>query len=282
MGTCRAPCTGVLILTLIVVGIATCGGDKVARAQGQSGVFDRLGPLIQFPSLRGELRLQTSVTGFADGYQVIPRFNVAWDLKDDFGLSSANVFMDVMLRIQLGLLSARVQSYVRDFAGSRHVLANPALPTAQARFSHSGFRFGGDFDLYQWGDSRVGLDIDYDLIGPSFTESIHTLDGKSIAGEPPVTGGFHLYWNPRRYFYGVSGVLEAKARWPLAGAEVTEWELSAGVRSVETAIGSVTFKSGYRHTDLRFTDSQLYNGLEVTSRFDARFYGWFADFVFNY
>lgn len=282
MGMCRAPYAGILLLTLLVVGFAACGPDTEARAQEQGGLWDSLGPLFQFPPLKGEFRVHTTITGIADGNHVIPRLGLAWDLKDDFGLDSANTFVDVMLRIQVGLLSARVQSYVRDFAGFRHVLGNPAFGTAEARFSHSCFRFGGDFDLYQWGDSRVGLDIDYDLLGPSFTESVYTLGGKSISGEPPVTGGFHIYWNPRRYFFGVTGVLEGRARWPLSGAEVTEWEVSAGVRSVETAIGSMTVKGGYRRTDLRFYDSQLYSGLEVSTRFDACFYGWFADLVYNY
>ncbi len=278
----RAPYAGVLILMLIVVGVATCGGDSVARAQDQSGIWDSLGPLFQFPRLRGEYRTRISMVSLSQGNHVIPQFGLAWDLKNDFGLNAVNTFVDVMVRLQVGLLSLRTQSYVRDFSASRRIQANPAFNEAEARFSHSGFRLGFDFDLYQWDDSRVGLDMDYDLIGPSFTEAVYTVGGKSISGEPPSTCGFHLCWNPRRYFYGLSGVFEARARWPLAGAEVTEWELSAGARTVETAIGSFTVKGGYRENDLRFYDTQTYGGLEVSGRFDAKFSSWFLDLAYNY
>ena len=163
-----------------------------------------------------------------------------------------------------------------------HQLGNQNLARAEARFSHSGFRLGADLDLLQWGDSRVGLNADCDLSLPEFTESVFTLEGKRISGEPPVTGGIHFYWNPTRYFLGLSGVLEAKARWPLTGSEVTEWEISAGARGVENSLGSIALKGGYRNTSLRFEDSQAYNGLEVTATFDGVFYGWFLEFVYNY
>lgn len=270
------------ILWLIVLATAVGGWHTVADAQDPGGMLDRLAPLFELPRMEGEFRIHSIITGVSTGKQVIPQLGLAWDLRNDFGLNKSYVFVDLLARIQIGLLSFRAQSYTRDLAGLNDPVGNPNLASAEARFIYTGFRLGVDFDVYQWGDSRVGMNFDYDLQSPAFTEAIATIGGKRITGDPPVTGGLHVYWNPKRYFFGVSGVLEAKARWPMVGTEVTEWELSGGIRSVQTALGAVVLKGGYRLTSLRFYDSQLFHGIQVPTRFDADFYGWFAELCYNY
>jgi hypothetical protein len=129
-------------------------------------------------------------------------------------------------------------------------------------------------DLAQWNLSRVGVNMDYDLLAPSFDEAIETPEGFKLTGKQPLTVGIHGIYNPGAMFCGISPVFEFRARWPVAGAELTEVMIAAGAKAPETVLGSLAWKSGYRHTVLEFSGQQRI--------FDITLDGWFSELVYYY
>jgi len=175
---------------------------------------------------------------------------------------------------------------MRDYIGTRPVTNVPDRPYGEARFEYTGLRLGGDLDVVQWGRSRVGVNMDYDLYVPDFRASINETTrfspGKQINGTSALTLGVHAVYNPTFNLYGISSVGEVRARWPILGTEITDWEVSAGLKSAETALGSVALRGGYRRTNIEFYDTETYNGAGVSTEFNAAIGGWFGEMVYYY
>jgi hypothetical protein len=256
------------------------GGTSPAFAQGFYGLLDPQAPLFSFPRLQGEFTVTPNWIAITNGKQTIPTLGITWDLKEQFGLTQTNLFVDFMARIQAGRISFRIHYEPRDFVGAKAAVSGPL--DAAARLSYSGVRLGGDLDVVQWYRSRAGLDMDYDQYSPVFSEAVRTLGGKQITGDAALTWGFHVFLNPPQDFYGVTALFEARCRWPVSGTEVTDLRLSWGLRSPETILGSVALKAGYRRTNLEFTRSQLFNGNGVQTTLDATMSGWFGELAYYY
>jgi hypothetical protein len=257
------------------------GRTSTALAQDFAGLIDYCSPLFSLPSLQGEARVTPIWIGISGGNQVIPSQGITWNLRDQFGLTQTNLFVDSMVRLQLGRFSLRVEYDPRDFAATKPAVNNPFVE-ATARLSYSGARLGGDLDIVQYYRSRVGVDLDYDIFSPVFSETIETTGGKRIIGNSALTMGAHLVFMPATNLYGVSPLFEARCRWPVSGAQVTDLEIAGGLRGPESILGAVALKGGYRHTKLGFTSSQLYNGLAVSTTFDATMSGGFVEFAYYY
>jgi hypothetical protein len=260
-----------------------------AVAQDFPGLLDPFSPVFSFPRLQAEAQVRLIGTRLLYGKVVIPRvqFQSSWDLKDDFGMGPDALFLDSMVRLQVGRISFRICYNLRDYTGTTPVTYLPNRPFGEARFDYSGLRLGGDFDVFQWGRSRVGVNLDYDLYVPNFTASLYQADnpatsGRQINGAAALTLGMHLVYNPTYCLYGISGVAEARARWPVSGAEVSDWEVSAGLKSPETALGSVALRGGYRRTTIEFHDTEAYNNVGASTEFDAAIGGWFGEMVYYY
>jgi hypothetical protein len=282
----HVPSVCFMLLIAGVGGFLFHGGATSAVAQDFPGLLDALSPLFSFPRLEGEARVTPIWTRLLYAKLVVPSLQTSWDLKDDFGLQSNVLFLDSMLRIQLGRLSFRLHYDIRDYKGTTPFTNLPNRPFAEARFDYSGLRLGGDFDVFQWGRSRIGVNLDYDLYSPNFTASINEANrasaGKSISGTAALTLGMHLVYNPTFNVYGISAVGEARARWPIMGTEVTDWEVSGGLKSAETVLGSVALRSGYRRTAIEFRDSAAFNNVGAATEFDAVIGGWFGELVYYY
>ena len=142
-------------------------GTTSAMAQG---LLDAFSPIFSFPHLEGEAQLRLIDTQILSGNVVpsrpdsplLPLSARALDLKNDLGMTSPAVFLDFMVRVQLWRLSFRLNYSMRDYEG--HTLFN-GVPI-HSRFDYTGLRLGGDFDVVQWGRSRAGIDLDYDLYVP--------------------------------------------------------------------------------------------------------------------
>ncbi len=184
-----------------------------------------------------------------------------------------------MVRIQAGRIGLRAVYELRDFTGEGSL---PSQPISQNRIDFSGIRIGADFDIFQRWNTRFGVNLDYGIYPPIFTETTQTLGGKKIQGHAPVTFGLHGSYNPLRTFFGASFIGDAQIRWPVMGAEVTDWRISAGLKSPETVLGSWALKGGYRETNLSFHDHQSFNGLGVAAQFDVTMGGWFVEFAYYY
>ncbi len=273
-----------MLLIVGVGGFLFHTGASSAAAQDFPGLLDAFSPLFSFPRLEAEARVTPIWTRLLSGKVVVPSLQRSWDLKDDFSEEPSVLFLDSMVRIGIGRLSFRVHYNLRDYKGSTPLTNLPNRPFAEARFDYSGLRLGGDFDVFQWGRSRIGVNMDYDLYVPNFTASIvDNPAGKQINGTAALTLGMHLVYNPTFNLYGISAVGEARARWPIMGTEVTDWEVSAGLKSAETILGSVALRSGYRRTSIAFSDTEIYNNnVGASTEFDAVIGGWFGELVYYY
>lgn len=153
------------------------GGVSTSSAQGFAGLIESYSPMFSLPSLQGEVRVTPIWIGISSGNEVIPTLGITWNLRDQFGLTQTNLFLDSMIRLQLGRLSFRVEYEPRDFVGTKTAVNDPLHREANARLAYSGVRLGGDLDIVQWYRSRVGVNLDYDLFSPIFDESIQTGGG---------------------------------------------------------------------------------------------------------
>jgi len=257
-------------------------GSSPAAAQELSGLVDGFSPVISLPRLQGEMKGRLTWVQLVNGNQSIPDLGINWDLKDNFNLSGGHLFLDYMLRVQLSRLSGRLYYEIRDFDGVAPFQNIAGQPGATARFTYTGIRLGADLDIYQRNRSRFGVDMDFDLYSPNFTESLQTLGGKSITGPAAVTIGIHGVYNPVFCFWGVSTMLEGRVRWPLSDTKVTDWELSAGLVSPETMLGTMALKGGYRRTRVQFKDSQIFQNTGASTDFDITMGGVFGELIYYY
>ena len=253
-----------------------------AGAQELSGLLDGFSPVISLPWLQGEMRGRVVWARIVSGKQTIPSLGQDWDLRDTFNLTDGHFFLDYMLRVQLSRLSGRLYYEISDFAKSSRFQNVPGQPGATARFSYTGLRLGADLDFYQRCRTRFGVDMDFDLFAPNFTESVETAGGKSITGNAAVTMGIHGIYNPVMNFWGISPLLEVRARWPISETKVTDWEISGGLASPETMLGTVAIKGGYRRTSLQFQSSQAFKDASGSTDFDVVIGGWFGELIYYY
>ncbi len=284
----RFSCAGLILRGTLAVMIAVAlsfmptGAVPSSFAQGFAGILESYSPLFSLPCLQGEARVRPIWVGISSGNEYIPSLGIAWNLREQFALMQTNLFIDSMIRFQLGRFSFRINYDPRDFVASTTAVYDPLLREGSARLNCSGLRLGGDLDIVQWYRSRAGVNIDYDLFSPIFSESIQTFGGKQIIGQAALTLGIHLVAMPATNLYGVSPVFEARCRWPSLGTEVTDLEISGGLRSPETILGAVALKGGYRRTNLEFTRSQIFNGIGVSTTLDATMSGGFVEFAYYY
>jgi hypothetical protein len=259
------------------------GGAGSAAAQGLlPSLFDPRSPLVWIPPLQGEVTFTPIWVSVLSGKQTVPSLGLSWDMRRDFHIKQPELFLDTMVRIQAGRLGLRCVYELRDFTGTGNFQNLPNHPAGENRIDYSGIRIGADFDLYQRWLTRFGFDLDYNIYQAIFTETTQTLGGKKIQKTGPVTWGVHGSYNPVRTFFGASFICDACIRFPLLGAELTDWRVSAGLRSPETILGSWALKGGYRQSNLKFKDGQFYNGLHVATDFDVTMGGWFLEFAYYY
>ncbi len=270
-------------LVLFTIAVTIFFFNMGATSATAQGLLDAFSPIFSFPRLEGEARLRLIGTQLLSGKVVVPSQQLAWDLKSDFGLEPNELFLDSMVRVQLGRLSVRLCYEMRDYKGNTPLTTLPNLPFGEARFDYTGLRLGGDFDVVQWGRSRAGIDLDYDLFNPNFTANIYDANpGKQINGTAALTIGTHIVYNPTFTLYGVSGIAEARARWSVSGTELTDWEVSGGLKSPETVLGSVALEGGYRRTSIGFHDTEVFNNVPASTDFNADIGGWFGEIVYYY
>ena len=257
-----------LILLLMLL---MCTVD--CEAEGFLGDFT---PLLPVPTMRGEASCHVGVVSIVKGSQTLPGQGMAWDLRNDFGLRQPEFSLDAMARIQIGRVSFRVNYDLRDFSSK-----SPRDPTfGGSSLDCSALRLGADLDAIQWCRGRIGLNADYALAGPSFTEPA-AFGGQVLGGGNPGTIGFHGHINPTHDVYGFSGLLDLQARWSFFGTQLTDWEISGGILSPDTMLGNIGLKAGYRQTNLSLHQA-AHNGISNGTNIDVTFAGWFGELVYKY
>jgi hypothetical protein len=247
---------------------------STASAAEAPGLTDVRSPLISLPVFRAEANCSMAWMSLTSGKLSQGEGQKWWNLRDDLGMNSTVFLLGCMARFQAGRFSARVNYEERSFVGTGPAGGDPLAGDGEARLEYSGLRLGGDVDIVQWNLSRFGINADFDLFSPEFVDGIRTPGGLRMIGRRATTLGIHGLYNPVVNYWGVSPIFEVRARWPLSGTEITDVELSAGVRTPETVFGSMAWKSGYRHTAIEFSDRRR--------SFDALLDGWFSELVYYY
>ena len=271
-----------MALVAVIAFLFGAWGLPNAFAQSLFGLLNPTSPFVYSPGLRGEARVTPIWIAITGGNETVPAFGLVWNLRDQFNMTPSHLFLDTMLKFSAGRFSVRGHYEPRELVGRTNFRNTPYGYGASARLDYSGIRLGTDVDFFGPYGIYVGGNLDYDLYRPVFTESIETAGGKKIIGDSALTWGVHAVVNPVSSYYGVSGMFEVRARWPLSGAEVTDLELAAGARTPETILGSMALRFGWRHTKISFGASQTYNAVPVSTRFDAVLDGWFGQFCYYY
>jgi hypothetical protein len=282
-----------LAMSLGVLILALAGAVAPAWGQGLAGYS----PLFSFPRLEGEFKLAPIWMGIDQGKNSVSAAGKTLDLKRDFLMINHYWFLDVSGRLQTGPLGLRFQCEPRDFVGVTASRNHP-YAAAEARLEFTGLRVGADVDLFRRYKSRAGLNVDYYAYVPIFTEAIFTVNpvsdengkvviaaGKKLQGESPVTIGAHASYSPMRDFYGWAPMVDVRVSWPwkaFSSTNLWDLEVTVGMRTVPTALGTMAVKGGYRHTELSFKDKQRFNGVAGTSDLDVTLSGWFAELAYYY
>jgi hypothetical protein len=265
-------------------------------AQDFPGLANPFSPLFSFPPLQAEAKGSLIWMRLLKGKEVAG--NQTFDFRGFWGMDSGAMFLDSLVRLQVGPFSARLHQSMRYFKGDRGFTPNLAA-FGVAAFDYTGLRIGGDFDVLRWNRSRIGIDMDYDLYHPQLSVTSFLQPPPGVA--PPVSGaiiltgptaltvGFHVVYNPSYNLYGFSPVAEGRARWSILGSEVTDWQVAGGLKSPETVIGTMALQFGYRQTTVGFKDWGFVP-LAVTgtpqgpvrAQIDVTMGGWFGELVYYY
>lgn len=271
-----------LLAVLTLSGLVWHASAVPASAQYFYELMGMIPPIFSLSNPKGEIRLRAMYVNLASGKETIPQRNLTRSLRDDYGMTSNSLFVDTMARIQAGRFSFRGHLDFCEFTGNRPYGNQPGQLRADARFEYSGFRLGGDFDIVQWYESRIGVNLDYDIYNAYFSEAIYTRGGRKISTAGPITIGAHVVLCPPMNYLGVWPVLEGRARWSVSGPTMTDWEVAGGLRSAETLLGSIALRGGFRSTSLSFEDNvSAINNLPPT-RLDVVLDGWFGEVVYYY
>lgn len=260
------------------------GGYTCADSAEAFFGFTDSSPFVVLPPLQAELQLRPIWVTLESGHQTIPTSQITWDLRSQFDLNQTNPFLDIIGRLQGSRLSFRAAYEQRDFSSRVAVVGRPDLAWVETRFNCTGVQVGGEFDIVQRGRTRAGINLDWHIVQPMFNEGAQTLGGKLISGPTAVTLGAHAAYNPTAWYCGFSPVAEARAVWPIAGTQVTDWEVSLGVKTPETVLGTTALMGGYRRTSIEFSDHrhQMWNNIIVPTNLDVVLGGWFVELTYFY
>jgi len=265
---------------LIVLGMSLLvAANAQAQVLGAGNPNAPYLPFVYLPTLQAEVRATPIYMELSGGKEIVYEFvdggtqsSSEHGLKDDFNMTKPDVLFDAMVRLTAGPVSLRLHYDSRTFVG---VGRNSTPKYSVARLEYSGIRLGGDIDLFRWNGSRVGIDFDYDVYHPIFTEGIKTPGGKIIEGEAAMTIGIHGEYSPTFTYYGMNPVFDANIRFPLRDTKVTDFRVGAGVRFLETVLGTWALKLGYRRTNLDFRES-------LVGRVETTFGGFFGELAYYY
>lgn len=247
----------VVATTFIMI---TCGQLSSVKAEDLWPLNDNpLSPLSYFPVLRGEVKFAVFVPTLQNG-EFEGTDKVKKDMKSFYKIKGGDTpFVDFMTRFQLGRFSSRTYFERREFLGHRVEGGS----TSDAALDYWGWREGFDIDIFLGNKSRVGLNIDYSFYGPVFTVfrpgGGNTTPARVSGPQQSWTIGVHGLYNPVRNLLGMSAVAEFWARWPIGGTLVTDYEVSGGLKSPDTVLGSFSVQAGYRSTSISFSEQSQGN-----------------------
>jgi len=184
------------------------------------------------------------------------------DLVDDLEMVPEGIVVQTTVRAQFSRLALRVSydAYVRSFE------------SALARLEWPCFQGGLDFDVLDTGGLNMGLNMDFYRDRPLFNFAGSAIGGALITGGRPVTAGLHIDYNPANVG-GMSLSFQARGRWPLRrSVKISEFEVSAGLRSPETMFGSGAARMGWRYSKLELSNAAYQVSIDWSAVFGELVY----------
>ncbi len=229
----------------------------------QPGIANPAAPMVGPFCFSGEARIRPIWQTLTSGEYRDPALGLSLDLKQDLGFVERGVVLESMGRFQFSRFSGRI-----------HYEANiNAIKGDLGFFDWPDVRFGGDVDLVCNRGFRLGLNADLNRFETFFAFGLPNGTSGVIRGGIPVTMGVHTAYNPTGYC-GLSSSFEARVRWPIGtGARITEVEVTGGIKSPATIIGTSAVRGGWRYMQISFGDNA---GREV----DVKTSGIYLDYVF--
>lgn len=235
-----------------------------AVEQDQPGIANPFNPFVFPPRFAAELNARPMLVFMSHGKFQGPAAGIELHLDKDLQCPDKVSMIEIAARGQAGRFSVRVvyDAYMTTFQGK---LGTFNWPSA---------RFGGDIDLIQGNGFRAGIDGDFIWEKPSLSIDLPGPADILIQWNRPGTAGIHASYNPPTWG-GLSSTIEARCRLPLTQeSRVTEVELSAGVKSPETFLGTSGLRAGWRYSSFELRSAS--NDLDVT------WWGVFGEYVYLY
>jgi len=231
--------------------------------QDQPGIADPAAPMVSPYCFSGEARIRPIWQTLLSGEYRDPTSGLTVDLKQDAGFVQRGIILETMGRFQFSRFSGRI-----------HYEANiNAVRGSHGYFNWPDVRYGADVDLLSNKGFRAGINFDMNRPDPNFSFSLPNGTSGFVTSTYPITMGVHAAYNPTGYT-GLSSSFEARVRWPIGtGARVTEAEITGGIKSPATIIGTSAVRGGWRYTEISFGDTL---GREV----DVKTSGFYLDYVF--
>jgi hypothetical protein len=252
----------------------------VVKAQDFWPLENPFVPFLSFPQLRGEAKLTVINAQIQSGYFTNARQEgKTYNFRDFFhSYDQPNVFLDCMLKAQLGRFSSRTYYEFRGFSGE--FVRTPTV-SDRINLEYAGYRQGADVDIFLGNKSRVGFNIDFSFYGPKLRMYLSDSPDQSLEFSGPQysgTIGAHAVYNPVWNIYGMSLIAEAWAHWPISGTSLTDYEISGGLKSAETVLGSIAVQAGYRWTSIDFSNYEH----TYSDRVNVSWGGVFGSLVYYY
>ena len=276
-----------LLLAGLLCVVSLVAFPHAAKAQGVFGYFTD--NLIYMPQLTGEARITPMVMRVTQGSESLYTGNGTKSLSftSDLGFNEETpIFLDAMFQAGLGRFSFRFFFEQRNFTGRRYLLGDGAH--REARFEYSGIRLGVGADVIKRPALKAGVALDYDLYNPIFTNAIPfnvtNLWARRLVGDPACTLGAYVSYTIPVNYAGLAPTFDASYNKSIMGSEVTDYRIAGGIELPTTILGTLALKTGYRRTNVQYSDKQYYdsNNNSQGTLVDITFGGIFAELAYYY
>jgi hypothetical protein len=232
--------------TMAPGGISAAGLRAPGRyLQGSlPGLADPTSGYFFLPPLQAELRIRC-LYQFMSGELERISTGERVELADELGLVHTTVIVQPMGRIQIGRLSLRLYGdmYTRE-------IKSPGGSTIY----WPTIWFGSDFDVIERETWSAGLTFDITPMFPSFTIGPNPLGELAFHSVRPTTVGLFFRYNPPD-LGGITPSIEARIRRSTrTGTRLNEGDISVGLKTPETVLGTVALRAGWRYTTITAHD----------------------------
>ncbi len=271
------PCVTIITTLVLMAGVfypsrgqafaPTFGSYPVCDQSGRSagsilenempGITNTWSPLIFPPIFRADTKVRLVFTEFY-GKVENKDTGVSSDLVHDLRYVSQGINWELMSRVQVSRIGLRghYDAYMRTYR------------SRAGRFDWPNVRFGADLELVLTRSTRFGVDLDFYPDRPRFSSDVGPLGLVELETPRASSVGIHLAYNsPECGTLGWS--FEGRARHDFRNSRtgLRELDLALGIKSPETALGTLSLRGGWRYTNI----IMITNSIEANIHWSAIF-----------